>query len=150
MGYRSEVGYVIKFEDRIFWSEQATDEDKKITVKDLFNVFINDAKTNPKTKLAFDEADGDFKLDYDNLMIKFYADNVKWYESFEDVDCHEKLLDMAEEYIDAQSENDKYGSVCISYGFVRIGEETEDIETRYGGYDGYDLVYPTRSLQFSM
>ena len=40
--------------------------------------------------------------------------------------------------------------LTISYGFVRIGEETEDIETRYGGDDGYSLLYPTRGIEFEV
>jgi hypothetical protein len=148
MGYRSEVGYVIQFEPDIKWADSVTDEQKDITGKDLFNIFLNDAKNNPLTKLAFDEADDDFSLDEDKLRIKFYADHAKWYESFDDVACHEKLLELVDEYIDAQENNEKFRKVSISYGFVRIGEETEDIDSRYGGYDGYDLIYPTRGIEF--
>lgn len=150
MGYRSEVGYVIQFEDKIQWSDTATEEDKKITPKDLFNMLLNDAKTNPNTKLCFDDDDGIFTMDSDKLLIKFHADDVKWYDSFDDVLCHEAFIDMVQEYVDAQESNDKYKAVCISYGFVRIGEEVEDIETKYGGYDGFDLIYPTRGIEFNV
>jgi hypothetical protein len=33
---------------------------------------------------------------------------------------------------------------------VRIGEETEDIDTKYGGDDGYSLLYPTRGIEFEV
>lgn len=37
----------------------------------------------------------------------------------------------------------------ISAGFVRVGEETGDIETRYIN-DGYELIYPTTSIEFNI
>ena len=74
----------------------------------------------------------------------------KWYDDYDDVKCHERLLDLAEEYIDAQNSNKAMRNLTISYGFVRIGEETDDIDTKYGGDDGYSLIYPTRSIEFEV
>jgi hypothetical protein len=84
------------------------------------------------------------------MLLKFYASDWKWYDEYDDVQCHERLLELAEEYITAQQEDDKLKHLSISYGFVRIGEETEDIDTKYGGDDGYSLLYPTRGIEFEV
>lgn len=150
MGYRSEVGYVISFNEDIEWTELATDEDKKLTGADIFNTFLTEAKSNEDTKLCFDEDESPLEIDKERLVLKFYVDDWKWYDDYDEVKCHERLLDLAEEYIDAQNNNQAMKSLTISYGFVRVGEETEDIDTRYGGDDGYSLIYPTRSIQFEV
>jgi hypothetical protein len=84
------------------------------------------------------------------LILKFYVDDWKWYESYSGVACHESLLNLADEYIEAQENNQAMQNLTISYGFVRIGEETNDIDERYGGDDGYSLLYPVRSIQFEV
>jgi hypothetical protein len=145
MGYRSEVGYAIQFNKNIQWTDHATDEDKKLTGEGIFNTFIAEAKANEDTKLCFDEDESPLQIDHENLLLKFHVDSWKWYDDYKDVQCHERLIDLAEEYIDAQNNNQ-----AISYGFVRIGEETEDIETKYGGDDGYSLLYPTRGIEFEV
>lgn len=150
MGYRSEVGYVISFDKNIMWTDEATDEDKKLTGEGIFNTFITEAKANEDTKLCFNEDESPLEVDHENLILKFYVSDWKWYDDYDDVKCHERLLDLAEEYIDAQNSNKAMRNLTISWGFVRIGEETDDIETKYGGDDGYSLLYPTRSIEFEV
>jgi hypothetical protein len=124
MGYRSQVGYLIAFED-----------------KDVYNQFKVQYKLDPEyEECRKDEPLYLLFLD-DKLIVRFEADDVKWYDSFPDVIAHRKLLDLAEEYAE------KYEDV--SWTFVRIGEESGDIETDYGGNgDATSLLYPVSSLCF--
>lgn len=75
----------------------------------------------------------------EHLLVSFYTDGIKWYDSFDAIRAHESFLTSLE---------DK----PISARFVRIGEDVEDIETRtYGdGCDGFDdfysYIYPVRSI----
>jgi hypothetical protein len=130
MGYRSEVGYVIVF-----------------TEKEVYDQFKVQYKLDP----AYDECRedesgtdfGDVQLKFmdDHLVVKFRAEHVKWYDHYSDVKCHRALLDLADEYAE------KYK--CVSWCFVRIGEETGDIDTEYGG-DGEatSMIYPVSSICF--
>lgn len=120
MGYRSEVGYVIAFED-----------------KDLFNQFIVQAKLDPVYELCWKaEYETNFtQVLEDKLMLKFHATDVKWYDDYADVKCHEALLKLVGDYIEKYTEQIDAG---ISWSFIRIGEELDDNEHRTGG-DGYNL-----------
>lgn len=75
----------------------------------------------------------------EHLLMSFYTDSTKWYDSFEGIQAHESFL---------SSLDDK----PIAARFVRIGEDENDIETRtYGdGCDGFDdlysYIYPVRSI----
>ena len=146
MGYRSDVGYKIKFDKDLEWLESVADDKKNVTSKDLFNLFVTEAKSKEETKLCFDDDDGAFEIDDENLSITFFAESVKWYESFEDVQCHEKLLELADEWLEQHDKEDKFYSP-LRWGFVRIGEERDDVEERCGN-EGYELVYLTRGISF--
>ena len=145
MGYYSEVGYKIKFDEVVPYSNDTPDSEKQTTSRDLFNIFVAEAKTKDETKLCFD--DDDFEIDEKNLFIKFYAEAVKWYDDYADVQCHEALLELADDYITQQAEDKRLEGSCIRWGFVRIGEENDDIDERHNN-DGYELVYLTRGIDF--
>lgn len=147
MGYYSEVGYKIKFDEVVPYSNDTPDSEKQSTSRDLFNLFVAEAKTKDETKLCFDDDDGAFEIDEKNLFIKFYAESVKWYDDYSDVQCHEALLELADEWITQQVEDTKLIGSCIRWGFVRIGEESDDIDERHNN-DGYELVYLTRGIAF--
>lgn len=112
MGYRSDVAYKIDFHtDEAYWG------------------FVAKAKLDPETAECFeDEA---FKQDDENKNLRFYATQVKWYESYDEVDCHTKLWDNACEF---ELTHDADKNLCSGY-FVRIGEEYDDIETKDFGND---------------
>ena len=76
-----------------------------------------------------------------NLVIRFHADNTKWYESYEDVIALTALYDMFEESIDEECTTHKFNTA-----FVRIGDDDADIETRYVGDDAYDLESVCRTI----
>ena len=148
MGYRSEVGYAIAFNEDLRYKNEVPDNQRLLTGRDMFNTFLAEAKSREDTKLCFEH--DELEVQETSMLLKFYASDWKWYDDYDDVQCHEKLLELAEEYITAQQEDDKLEGLSISYGFVRIGEETEDIDTKYGGDDGYSLLYPTRGIEFEV
>jgi hypothetical protein len=61
-------------------------------------------------------------------VIHLYGADWKWYESYDDVKAWEALLLDAEEF-------------GLEYEFVRVGEESDDIERRSSGDDSGHL-YP--------
>ena len=148
MGYRSDVGYKIKFDKELDWHASIPVEARQVmTSKDLFNTFLAEAKLRDDTKLCFNDDDGVLDIDENNLSIRFYASSVKWYESYPDVQCHEALLSLANEWIEQHDNDERFTSSPIRWAFCRLGEESDDVEERHGN-DGYDLVYTYRSIEF--
>ena len=120
MGYRSDVKYVIDF----------TSKEAKIGFLAQVRMIGGDLQT------ALDETN----YDNDTARIFFAEDNVKWYDSYPEVQAHDKLLSMAEE---------QSPEMCNGYHFVRLGEEFDDIETRYAGENPpYDSINIHRSVDF--
>jgi hypothetical protein len=98
---------------------------------------------------------GGLEVDYEMQMIKFRAEDVKWYDSYPDVDCHNAMIDIAEEYIAGddinETTNERNNGDYMSYTFVRIGENSDDVETRSGGTCETDsYLYPVSSIQWDM
>ena len=121
MGYRSDVAYVIKFENM-----------------DTLNAF--------KVSTLFEDKDmrealADCETDEKRCFIRFSADSVKWYESYPDVDSHERLMSAAcEEPFNA------------GVRFVRIGEDYDDTEVRDKGnemLDAWEYLSVHRSVEFN-
>lgn len=92
------------------------------------------------------EWDSEFKelLDYgedlssgDGYQGRYRWESVKWYDSFPDVQVMENIMTMCDNVDDP-------GLCYDSYGFIRIGEELEDIDTK-GDPSAFDL-YVNRSL----
>lgn len=107
MGYRSEVGYVIQFKD----------------VENL-KKFVGIHAIDEHTREALNECD----VSIPDLELRFTAQDVKWYESFDDVQAHEALL--------AFLDDDSCG-IQAGYRFIRVGEDDDDNEHKYGGDDEY-------------
>ena len=132
MGYRSDVAYTIRFVD-----DEATNNERS------FYTFLVEAKSNAATALCFTTPNTPswvFEVDEGQYQINFYADNVKWYESFADVQAHEALLSLANEW-----DNDEDNHAHIAFQFVRIGEETDDIQdNRSESAD--DWIYVERTI----
>jgi hypothetical protein len=135
MGYRSDVAYTIRFN---------SDHDENN--KQSFYTFLAEAKARAATAACFNEegwkwnADG-FEVDTKRFRINFSADNVKWYHDYPEVKCHESLLDLAAEWA-----NDEDNHSGIGYTFVRIGEESDDIEEKCGGDYDFEWVQVNRSI----
>lgn len=128
MGYRSEVGYAI--------------QGKK---EQMVPVIMTLRLTDPLAKKALDECT--FSTKGEQFTIKFYADSVKWYASYEEVDMHTRLFDAFREAF-TESENNVDNS--INGMFMRIGEEDQDIECDNFGHDPYDLMSLQRTFEFEV
>ena len=90
------------------------------------------------------EWDSDFKellQCSDDLSSDEYGryrwESVKWYDSYHDVQIMENIMTMCDNV-------DTNGLCYDTYGFIRIGEELEDIEMK-GDPSAFDL-YVNRSL----
>ena len=119
MGYRSDVAYKIEFYD-----------------EDQWNVFLIEAKSKPDIRLCFE--DQDLEVDYEKYELRFLCEGTKWYSDYPDVKCHGLLLDLCDEYNERLDKKLEGSPPCkpeyvASYLFRRIGEEEDDIESRYGG-----------------
>lgn len=121
MGYRSDVKYVIAF----------TSKEAKIGF--LAQVRLIGG--------ALQEAIEETNYDNDTARIFFAADSTKWYDDYPEVQAHNQLLSMAAEMPP---------ELCNGYDFVRIGEETDDIESKSEGHNPpYDAINIHRSVEFS-
>ena len=134
MGYRSDVAYTIRF----------TSDDTR--AKQSFYTFLAEAKAKAATAKCFTEEGwnwnaGGFEVDEGRFRINFSADNVKWYTDYEDVKCHEALLDLAAEWA-----NDEDNHSEIADMLARIGEEVEGIEEKCGGDYDWDWAQVHRSV----
>ena len=138
MGYRSTVAYTIRFIpveqdgiDFVMAEERA---------KGCFFTFIAEAKSKDTVSGAF--LDEDLKVDEENLTINFFADCVKWYEDYPDVQCHECLMGLSREWADDGDCSSPY----IGGVFARIGEELEDNVHECWGEGDYDWIRIDRSM----
>lgn len=156
MGYRSEVGYVIAFQENELG-------------KALFYTFLAEAKAKSETNLCFTEHNP-IQVDEDRLRLVFGASDVKWYDGYADVDCHEALIAMAKEYCDQEEtraneanakERAKHEAQTqamfmheqenIGYAYVRIGEEADDCDQKFGGWDeAQNIVQLSRVIDFNL
>jgi hypothetical protein len=194
MGYRSQVGYVIEFKShntvvhdtvvhdttQISKADEAEADADKEYAKSLFYMFIAETKAKQQTTLAWDDEviDGKYvktgeaiskwglilEVDYTNQLIKFRAEDVKWYDSYPDVDCHNAMIDTARDYCadEANDEetnerqifsliNERQNRDYMSYTFIRIGEEANDVECMEGGTgETNSYLYPVSSIQWDI
>ena len=124
MGYRSEVAYVIVFET----------VDKRDTFIELMR-----AKNDEYINTALKEV----KALIGDSAITFYEYQVKWYDSYAEVQAHEQLMINARELFDAATR------------FIRIGEETDDTEDLvhddpdWSKGEVYELIDISRSIDIN-
>jgi hypothetical protein len=119
MGYRSQVAYVIAFDD---------DADTKV-----MGQFINYVMGSGDEHLI--EALKECEVDFDLQRINFYASDVKWYDSYDEVKAHTKLYELC-----VNEETPFYPHAHAR--FVRVGEESGDIqEEDFGDDPPYDEFY---------
>ena len=180
MGYRSDVGYLVVFGvcktpqeiakrkvDDEEWSkelERKGSDARAINMGEkweicypvwqkVFKTFLADAKSRPEFRLIFeDEVENEsVEIDEERLFIKFSAESVKWYDGYDDVTCHIKFIDFVEQYTYDLEQSDDMNSI-ISWAFVRIGEDSDDIDSRTGGetYIASDYIYPVRSIHWGI
>lgn len=85
-----------------------------------------------------------------DFAILYLHSNCKWYAGYPGVAAIEAVWDhfvdvieLGEDPDNAKSEDPRRN---IDAAFVRVGEEDNDIESRYHGSDPYDLVRLNRSV----
>lgn len=74
------------------------------------------------------------RLEHENAYYWFF-DDWKWYPNYEEVKCIEDFIDTLEKESDQNSELIQEKDAYVGYGFLRIGEDIEDIEMRGDSYD---------------
>ena len=80
-------------------------------------------------------------FNYDGWGVKFECQDWKWYESYPDIIFLEQLFDEFEELVIG----DDRSETSYALEFVRIGEDTDDIEERMrGAIEG--RLYITRCI----
>ena len=135
MGYRSDVAYTIRF--------------KK---PEHFALFIAEAKSKDYGAPALAEC----AVDHTKLQINFYAEGVKWYESYNDVQWHEELLQQARDWCETDEHNHtrqtgdttymEIGAYKLGWILTRVGENTDDITEDCGGEYDWDWVRVSRQV----
>ena len=129
MGYRSDVAYTIRFVD-----------DHDTNNEQAFYTFLLEAKANPKLQIALAEVE----IDEKRHMFTFTDTDVKWYDSYPEVDSHMALVSLAEDWSCQVSEGKL--NCLIGVVFLRIGEDTNDIEERYQGDYEHSWLSVSRSI----
>lgn len=148
MGYRSEVTIIIQAqEDRTLVNESLRKVhglDKPTQGEEKWAMFLAEVAVKPKTELAWreissgindDYEDNTLELDKEKRRITIIFPDIKWYESYQDVDSYMALFHSVkpyEDYIDAI--------------YLRIGEDLEDMEEEVYG-DGYQLASIERHIE---
>jgi hypothetical protein len=150
MGYRSDVAYGVRV-DEVNLGENATEEEKNLSADGIFLLMLTEMQQDEVAGKCFDstyDINEHLTVNKQNRTIAFYEDGVKWYESYADVKAHERLYEIAEEYAE------QYGSETmnnpVSCAFIRIGEETDDVEERGGGYDPWNIMYVSRGIEMNI
>jgi hypothetical protein len=139
MGYRSDVAYTIRFTDEnayhLFIAEAKA--------KDLGSCFNNDDS-------YYEEAE----CDADLWRINFSANGVKWYDSYPDVEMHNALIALAEEWVQSDLhqqikdgvEGADEAKYRIGYIFTRVGEDMTDIDERASGEYDWGWISVSRQI----
>jgi hypothetical protein len=109
MGYRSDVLLAVAFETK----EQ---------LEEVWAVYC----LNPKVQEHNLAEAWEKKLDGDYPVLWYYANDVKWYDSYEDVMAVEAIFTLAETFKTERGDAFDYAWVKL-----RIGEEDGDTERRY-------------------
>lgn len=129
MGYRSDVAYTIRFVD-----------DHDTNNHQSFFTFLAEAKADPRCAIALCEV----AINEKRQEINFNAEDVKWYESYADVDSHTALFNQARSW----AEQVREGTLHCSIGaiFMRIGESTDDIEEIAEGDYNWEWMRISRQI----
>ena len=124
MGYRSQVVLAVS--------------------KELMPHFLSVmAKVPEARELVFghnDELDQDYQ-DEGHFFVRW--DSVKWYDTYDDVTAIQNFVDAAGS--DDFELSDGEGDSSENFRFVRIGEDSSDVDCN--GY-GFDHIYPYTNINW--
>jgi hypothetical protein len=150
MGYRSDVAYGVRIDNPIAWDESATDEDRNISGDGIFLLMLTEMQQDPIAGKCFGDGidiNEYLTIDKENRSITFYADSLKWYNDYKDVQAHERLYEIMQEYAEEYDNRAGMKHNPISCAFGRIGEEHDDNEYRGSGYDPWSIVNLYRGVE---
>ena len=130
MGYRSDITAVFYAQDRQENKHKERNERNRAKLK----LFV---ETNFPESLRGDDGFGGLSV-FDTptrLLYEFTNTNVKWYDSYPEVMAFERFFgqfgDLCEKRVpDSPAEDVDTESVDWAAEFIRIGENTDDIEER--------------------
>jgi hypothetical protein len=74
----------------ILWNDDATEEDKKISADGIFLLMLTEMQSDEVAKKCFDDTNNindELVINKEARTIVFHADDVKWYDDYEDVKC---------------------------------------------------------------
>jgi len=135
MGYRSTVAYTIRFTPMTSNNVDSPTEEELKECKESFYTFLAEAKV----KLSGAVNDRGMTVDEGNMALNFLANDVKWYESYEDVKMHEDLILLSKSW-------EEMGNESIGGIFMRIGEEVDDIVQEGWGEHDWDWLSIHREM----
>jgi arabinogalactan endo-1,4-beta-galactosidase len=121
MGYRSQVAVVIYGDGR--------NSEKYALLKTLMNTTFKDAYTEFESNAEWHD---------NNHVLEFEMEDVKWYDGYGDV---QKFMNMLDEIGDIEGFN---------YEFIRLGEDTNDVDEQYGGNDCEHILRVSRSIEVDL
>ena len=113
MGYRSDVYIAVAFAS-------------KSDMEEVLAVYTLDPRVQKMGLVK------DWEVKEDNILL-YSAEDVKWYDNYEDVQGIEYMLTLADQF---REERD----MPVAHRFIRTGEELNDIEIRDDGRDDGDLI----------
>ena len=100
------------------------------------------AKSPEARALCFgdtDKQERDFQGEKGSFFFEW--EGIKWYDNYEPIRAITDFMDWAQDRLkigDNEFDGEEH------YRFVRIGEDTDDIETRGWGFD----IHPVRSIEY--
>lgn len=143
MGYRSQVAWGVRItknheSDSHLMQQLSANE---INLDDLWNMFVTEARIKAPKAMS------QITLNMKQRYMVFQHEDLKWYSDFEDVQHHDIIMNMAEEY-NSRYEKDFNLPELFDMAFVRIGEDPEDVEEKHVG-EGYDMFYTVSVIEGS-
>ena len=115
MGYRSEVAYIIRFENE--------------EMRDNF-INLQRAKADEHINTALNEL-----VEVEDWGLGYHADHVKWYDDYPEIKAHHTLMDDSIALFNEKED-------IAGWRFIRIGEDSDDTIQEDAGHaeDLYDYV----------
>ena len=137
MGYRSDVAI------QIYGGSDKEEALTKIAelkqfIKESFDTLPENSKGDVNSRISSSEQETgkDFWITVDGVdELFFFASGVKWYEGYVDVDYFQGIVEKASE-------------IDLNFEYIRIGEETDDIEIEFSGEDCEYRMSVNRSIDY--
>ena len=133
MGYRSNIGYVIIFKAQhksVSSGVPETINPEKAFAE--FSHFLKYVLSFAKDKSVSDEFEY-MRVDKNEMMISYQAEDIKWYDSYPFVQWHTNLLRQVKTYETG------------NYRLLRVGDNLEDVEE--DSHDPTAFMYDYISLR---